>query len=168
MSRSLLVSLAWTALLLVGTPPAGAAGRAQPGRPAPEVRLPGRQGTVALDSLRGRVVLVDFWASWCGPCRASFPWMRTLHERYAGKGLSIVAINLDKDRQDADAFLEKYAAPFTVAFDPAGRSAEAFGVSAMPTSFLLDRSGVVVTAHTGFDPRKTGPLEKRIAEALGR
>ncbi len=91
--------------------------------------------------------------------------MAGLNERYASRGLRIVAINLDKDREAADAFLEKYPAPFTVAFDPAGRTAEAFKVAAMPSSYLIGPAGTILYAHAGFDPRKTGPLEARIQEA---
>ncbi len=167
MSRRAWVSLAAVGLFLAAGAWAQASPRAEARQPAPAFVLPARTGTVALDSLRGKVVLVDFWASWCGPCRSSFPWMAAMSERYGAKGLTIVAINLDKDRSLADAFLEKFPAPFTVAFDPSGRTAEAFGVAAMPTSFLVDRSGAVVYAHAGFDARKTGPLETLIAEACG-
>jgi cytochrome c biogenesis protein CcmG/thiol:disulfide interchange protein DsbE len=132
---------------------------------APRFTLPGREGNVSLDSLRGKVVLVDFWASWCEPCRRSFPWLGELHHRFAAEGLAIVAINLDKDREAADAFLERYPAPFTVAFDPAGHTAEAFRVSAMPSSFIIDRRGAIVYSHAGFDPRKTGTVESLIQEA---
>jgi cytochrome c biogenesis protein CcmG, thiol:disulfide interchange protein DsbE len=135
------------------------------GGPAPTFALPGRNGIVSLDSLRGRVVYVDFWASWCEPCRRSFPWLETLHERYAGRGLTIVAINLDKDRHAADAFLEKFPARFLVAYDPAGKSAEAYRVSAMPSSFIIGPTGVLLSSHAGFDPRKTGAIEALIKEA---
>ena len=133
---------------------------------APAFRLPTRDSIVSLDSLRGRTVYVDFWASWCGPCRASFPWMKSLHERYAGKGLVVLAINVDKEREAADAFLSKYPAPFTVAFDPEGKTAESFHVAAMPSSFLVDGEGKIVMTHRGFDPKKTKELEERIREAL--
>jgi cytochrome c biogenesis protein CcmG/thiol:disulfide interchange protein DsbE len=136
--------------------------------PAPAFSLPGRSGTVCLDSLRGRVVYVDFWASWCEPCRRSFPWLNSLRERYAGKGLTIVAINLDKDRDAADAFLERFPASFLVAYDPAGKTAEAYRVSAMPSSFLVGPTGTVLSSHAGFDPRKTATIEARIQEACTR
>jgi thiol-disulfide isomerase/thioredoxin len=137
-------------------------------KPAPGFSLPGRTGTVSLDSLRGRAVLVDFWASWCDPCRRSFPWLRSLHEQYAGKGLTIVAINLDKDHDAALAFLQKYPAPFLVAFDPAGKTAEAFHVAAMPSSYLVGPTGNILAAHIGFDPKRTDSLEKLIKEACSK
>ena len=138
------------------------------GSPAPAFSLPGRAGTVSLDSLRGRVVYVDFWASWCAPCRRSFPWLSSLQERYASRGLTVVAIGLDKDRRAADAFLEEFPGAFLVAFDPAGRTAEAYRVSAMPSSFLIGPTGALLSSHAGFDPRKTGAIEALIEEACSK
>ncbi len=164
-------ALPWYLLLLFLALPAFARPvktTVEAGRSAPAFSLPGRSGTVALDSLRGRVVYVDFWASWCEPCRRSFPWLNTLRERYADRGLTVVAINLDKDRRAADAFLEKFPASFAIAFDPAGKTAEAYRVSAMPSSFLIGPTGELLSSCAGFDPRKTGALEALIQEACSR
>ncbi len=165
MSRPLRVLAVAIACAIAGIRPAAPASRPIS---APSFRLPTASGTVALDSLRGKVVYLDFWASWCQPCQRSFPWMNQLQERYAPRGLAVVAINLDKSRAAADAFLEKYPATFAVAFDSTGRTAEAYRVPAMPTSFLIARDGTVLHSHAGFDPRKTGEMEKRIEAALGR
>jgi cytochrome c biogenesis protein CcmG/thiol:disulfide interchange protein DsbE len=132
---------------------------------APSFTLPTRDSTVVGDSLRGRVVLVDFWASWCGPCRRSFPWLESMHERYGSKGLTVVAVNLDKSRDAANAFLDKYPASFTIAFDPAGKTAESFHVVAMPSSFLIGRDGSVLHASTGFDTKSATTLEGLIKGA---
>jgi thiol-disulfide isomerase/thioredoxin len=161
------VSAAALFLFLAGA--ARAAPAAHAARPAPAFHLPTRGGgTVASDSLGARVVLVDFWASWCEPCRKSFPWLAAMRERYGSKGLVIVAINLDKSRDAAEAFLEKYPAPFVVAFDPAGKTAEAFHVAAMPTSFVVGPDGAILASHAGFDPKKTGAFETLIQEACAR
>jgi len=136
--------------------------------PAPGFTLPTRDGTVSLDSLRGKVVFVDFWASWCGPCQKSFPWLSALHDRYSAKGLAIVAINLDKDRDLADAFLRKYPAPFIVAFDPSGKTAKAFGVWGMPSSFLVGPGGTILRSYAGFDPKNAGTIETLIKETCPR
>lgn len=162
--RSLAPSALLCAMLLA--PAASARPAAHPaGAAAPSFTLAGRAGPVSLDSLRGRVVLVDFWASWCEPCRGSFPWLAALHARYAEKGLAIVAIDLDKRRDLADAFLAEFQPPFQVAFDPAGETAARYRVSAMPSSVLIGADGRVLYAHAGFDPGKTGPLEAAIREA---
>jgi cytochrome c biogenesis protein CcmG/thiol:disulfide interchange protein DsbE len=135
---------------------------------APHFTLTTSTGRLDSDSLRGRVVLVDFWASWCGPCRQSFPWMATMHDRYAAKGLVIVAVNLDKDRALADKFLDGFHVPFTVVFDPSGKTADAFHVKAMPTSFLVDRSGEIRMTHAGFDAKKTDAMEAALEEACSK
>lgn len=131
-------------------------------RTAPAFALPGVDRAVVLDSLKGRVVLVDFWASWCGPCQRSFPWLDSLATRYGGSGLTVVGINLDKDRTAADGFLAKHRALFPIVFDPAGDVAEAYGVRVMPTSYLIDRSGAIVSGHAGFDARRGRALEDAI------
>lgn len=135
---------------------------------APRFALPSVAGRVDSDSLRGKVMLLDFWASWCGPCRQSFPWMAAMHDTFATRGLVIVAVNLDKDRDAADKFLAGFRVPFTVAFDPAGKTAEAFHVGAMPSSFVLGRSGEILYTHAGFDPRKSGAMEAALKEACSK
>jgi thiol-disulfide isomerase/thioredoxin len=148
--------------------PRSARGAAAEPPPAAAFDLPTSTGTVKLDDLRGKVVLVDFWASWCGPCRQSFPWLSAMSERYGKNGFVVVAINLDKDREAADAFLREFTPPFTVAFDPAGKSAEAFDVKAMPSSFLINHTGRLVYSHAGFTPRDTDAIETRIKEEISR
>ena len=133
---------------------------------APAFTLPGMKGDVALESLRGKTVLVDFWASWCGPCRQSFPWMNDLEKRYGDKGLAIVAVNLDKDREFANSFLAEVPAEFTVVFDPSGKTAESYKVKAMPTTFLISPDGKLLATHTGFDTKHASEFEAQIAEAL--
>src|SRR4249919_1638262 len=100
------------ALTLVAAPAPARAPKPQP--TAPTFTLPASHGEVTLASLRGKAVLVDFWASWCGPCRQSFPWMNDLQRRYGARGLAIVAVNLDKDHELANAFLHEVPAMFTV------------------------------------------------------
>jgi thiol-disulfide isomerase/thioredoxin len=158
----------FAALCLLTLPvAAGRAGAAERPPDAPRFSLPTPHGTVALDSLQGHVALVDFWASWCEPCRRSFPWLSSLQQRYAGRGLVLVAIDVDKDRAAADAFLSRFDPAFTVAFDPAGRTAAAFKVRGMPSSFVIDPAGHIVYSHVGFDPRKAAALEAAVRRACG-
>jgi thiol-disulfide isomerase/thioredoxin len=103
-----------------------------------------------LARLRGKVVYLDFWASWCKPCRESFPWMNSLQSAYAKQGVVVVAVNVDQERALADAFLKQYPAQFQVYYDPSGKLAESYRVVGMPSSFLIDRSGTVRYRHVGF------------------
>ncbi|MEE4277484.1 MAG: TlpA disulfide reductase family protein [Halieaceae bacterium] len=135
--------------------------------PAPSFALPGPDGsTRSLADYSGDIVYVDFWASWCGPCLKSFPVMEALHQRYADQGLSIVAINVDQRREDADAFLSAREASFAVLFDDAGVTPQQFGVKGMPTSFLIDREGLVRHIHQGFRKSDGEAIERLIQEAL--
>jgi thiol-disulfide isomerase/thioredoxin len=137
------------------------------GEPAPAFALPTAAGDiVALSHLSGKVVYVDFWASWCAPCRRSFPWMNELHQRHAERGLVIVAINVDKKRADAERFLAQYPAAFAVVFDPAGVAPAAYAVPGMPTAYLIDPRGNVVQVETGFLDDRRGALEARIRSLL--
>lgn len=163
---------ALAALLALTAPaalPAGASGDTDPSaKLAPAFSLPGKIDTVSLDALHGKVVYVDFWASWCGPCQQSFPWMRELHDRYASRGLVIVAIDLDKDREAADRFLARHPSRFVVAYDPAGKTAEAFDVTAMPSSYLIGPDGVLLHAMAGFDAERGAETEKLTAPSARR
>lgn len=119
-----------------------------------------------LGQYQGQVVIVDFWASWCVPCRRSFPWMNTMQAKYADKGLVILAVNLDQNSDDAAAFLAKYPANFTVIYDPDADFAQKYGVEVMPSSFVVGKDGSIADKHTGFKVRKQGAYEAVIRSAL--
>jgi thiol-disulfide isomerase/thioredoxin len=144
--------------------PAGAVGV---GHRAPDFELPGTAGAVALNRLRGKVVYVDFWASWCGPCKHSFPWLNAMDARYRALGLEIVGINVDTRRTDAERFLADVPARFTLAFDARGDTPGRYAAKGMPTSFLIDREGTVVATHVGFRVEDQGRMEGEIRRALG-
>lgn len=103
-----------------------------------------------LAALKGQVVYVDFWAAWCAPCRESFPWMNRMQAEFGRDGLIIIAVNVDRDRADAERFLHDHPAQFRILYDPQGQLPEKFGVRVMPTSFLIDRNGSVSARHEGF------------------
>ena len=136
------------------------------GAPAPELNLPGLKEAIDLATLKGKVVYVDFWASWCGPCKQSFPWMNDMQAKYQEQGLQIVGVNLDAKRDDADRFLTQTPARFALAFDPKADSARRFGVKGMPTSVLIGRDGKVLAVHSGFREEERKDLEGRFASAL--
>jgi len=119
-----------------------------------------------LASLNGKVVYVDFWASWCVPCRDSFPWMNELQHEFGKQGLVIVAVNLDHERSDAEDFLRRLTPDFGISYDPQGLLAERFHVKGMPTSVLIDRNGKVVTQHTGFRLADRGALRDQVRALL--
>jgi thiol-disulfide isomerase/thioredoxin len=161
-------ALAALALALTAGALAANATAAGTGERAPAFSLPTATGdSVALSGLAGKVVYVDFWASWCAPCRRSFPWMNELHQRYAGRGLVIVAINVDRSRVDAERFLAQYPAAFGVVYDPAGASPAAYAVPGMPTSYLIDPRGTIVHVEQGFGDDRKAALEARIRALLG-
>ena len=122
----------------------------------------------ALEPVEGRVIWVDFWASWCVPCRRSFPWLNAMQRKHGAAGLQIIGVNLDKERSLADAFLAEIPAEFALRFDPAGALAKQFGVQAMPSSFLIDRDGNVLATHFGFKTADTADYERAIEAALAK
>jgi cytochrome c biogenesis protein CcmG, thiol:disulfide interchange protein DsbE len=136
------------------------------GAAAPELNLPGLKDSISLAGLKGKVVYVDFWASWCGPCKQSFPFMNELQGKYRAQGLEVLAVNLDAKRDDADRFLSDVPAQFAIAFDPKGESARRFEVRGMPSSYLIGRDGRVFAAHKGFKDEDRKALEAHIAQAL--
>lgn len=133
---------------------------------APNIQLPTIDGEVNLAELKGKVVYLDFWASWCVPCRASFPWMAEIKDKYGPKGLEVVAVNLDKDRALADAFLEGREINFVIAFDKSGNSAERYDLRGMPGSYLIGRDGSIQATHLGFRDKDKGKLEAAIKSLL--
>jgi thiol-disulfide isomerase/thioredoxin len=136
------------------------------GGQAADFNLSGEQGGVALSRYQGKVIYLDFWASWCGPCRASFPWMNQMASRYAADGLVVIAINLDKDRALAERFMAELKPRFTIAFDPTGEVAESYGVEVMPSAYLIDRDGFIRREHRGFQRARTSDTESEILSLL--
>jgi peroxiredoxin len=134
---------------------------------ASEFKLLNIQGEqVQLSDYRGQVVLVDFWASWCPPCVRSFPWMNKMHKKYSAKGLQILAINIDKRKQDVNLFLKQNPANFTVLLDPKSKLMRQYKVESMPTSFLIDKKGNIIKKHRGFREDNIIYFEKDIRTAL--
>jgi thiol-disulfide isomerase/thioredoxin len=137
---------------------------AGPGEAAPEFTLPELNGgdSVALSEFTGKVVYVDFWASWCGPCRKSLPLYEEMKSGLAADRFRILAINLDEDREDAVRFLEKHPVSYTILLDPGGTSASQWQIRAMPSSFLLDANGTIVKAWAGFEPSHIEEIQNEI------
>jgi cytochrome c biogenesis protein CcmG, thiol:disulfide interchange protein DsbE len=115
---------------------------------------------------KGKVVYLDFWASWCGPCRNSFPWMTAMQHQYAPQGLQVIAVNLDQEPELAKKFLAEFNVNFPIEYDAQGTLAEQFSVETMPTSFLLDRDGKARFKHKGFHDDKMRSYENEIRQLL--
>ncbi len=141
------VWLALGAALFLAGASLAAAGK---GDLAPEVQLKDSKGKpFSLAALKGQVVVVDFWASWCGPCRKSMPELDKLQDRFADQGVKVVGISLDEETAAVGSFLEQVPVRFTILQDATGRTGEAFSVVAMPTTFLIDREGRIAARFEG-------------------
>ncbi len=119
-----------------------------------------------IEKYAGKVVVLDFWASWCVPCRRSFPWLNTMHRKYADEGLVIVGVNLDMERAEAERFLEEFPAEFAIVYDENQELARQYEVVAMPSSYVIGRDGGLVAQHMGFKVKQQDDYEAIITRAL--
>ena len=115
---------------------------------------------------QGKVIVVDFWASWCVPCRRSFPWLNSMQARYATDGLVIIGVNVDREREAADDFLRHIPADFEILFDSEATLAKEFGVQGMPSSFVIGRDGTIKARHLGFKVKRQDEYEAALVAAL--
>ena len=122
---------------------------------------------IDLATWKGKVVYLDFWASWCGPCKQSFPFMNEMQSKYGAKGFQVVGVNLDPKREDADGFLAKVPATFAIGYDPKGDSPKRYAITGMPTSLLIGADGKVREVHSGFHDDQRKNIEAANVAALG-
>jgi thiol-disulfide isomerase/thioredoxin len=155
-------------LLLLGWCAGNQGWALEPGEPAPSLVLPrlGQTGITQLEDFVGKVVYVDFWASWCGPCRQSLPLYESLHRNLAGNGFELLAVNLDENRDDAIRFLAEHPVSYPVLLDPSGESARRWAVKAMPSSYLIDADGRLAQVYYGFRPSHMERIEHAIKTLL--
>jgi peroxiredoxin len=145
---SLLAALTATALLAAGSPTQAAAPAA-----APDFSLPARDGgAVRLSDLRGQVVMINFWATWCGPCRQDMPLLEQIHAKYEPLGFTLLGVNVEPDSTPAQDWLKGVPVSFPILFDRENAVSAQFGVEAMPSSVLIDREGRVRHVHRGYKP----------------
>lgn len=140
------------------------------GQAAPQFTLPSleKDQPISLKQYAGKVVYLDFWASWCAPCRTSFPLLNKLYEKLKTQGFEVVAINLDEDKTNADKFFKEFPVNFTVLRDAKGEWADKFVVESMPTSFIIDKQGVVQVVHNGFTSDDIHELEAKVTTLLAK
>ncbi|MEW6989911.1 TlpA family protein disulfide reductase [Colwelliaceae bacterium 6441] len=117
---------------------------------------------------KGKVIYVDFWASWCVPCRKSFPWMNAMQSKYAGKDFTVLSVNLDAQADLAAKFLTETPAQFPIFYDPKGKVAKAFKLKGMPSSFIINKSGKIVSSHVGFTEKKKEKYQQELARLLAK
>ena len=157
-------------LLLALASTAQAAPPVRAGDPAPDFALPmlsPEDGqTLSLQALRGSLVYVDFWASWCPPCRISFPILDRLRAEFRERGFEVVAISVDEEAEDARHFLRRFPVAYPVVHDPAGETPAHYGPLGMPTGYLIDARGVVIAVHQGFRQADEQLLRAMIVRAL--
>ena len=140
------------------------------GEPAPQFTLPSllQDQATSLTQFSGKVIYLDFWASWCAPCRTSFPLLNKLYQKLKDQGFEVVAINLDEDKANAEKFLKDFPVTFTILRDSKGEWADKYVVESMPTSFIIDRQGVIKNIHHGFVSDDINELEQKIVQLLAK
>lgn len=139
-----------------------------PGFTLPELQEDGDPAEVALDDFRGKVVYLDFWASWCAPCKVSLPLLNEMRNDYIaeGKPVEVLAVNVDRDPLDGIDFLIDHPVSYTVLEDAAGETPALYEVRGMPTAFLIDAEGTIRMIHDGFKRSDIGIISEEIDRLL--
>lgn len=121
---------------------------------------------INFDDLKGKVVYMDFWASWCLPCKLSFPSLNKLYNKLKDRGFEVVAVNLDEEKQDAVKFLAENPVDFTIGYDAEGHCPGSFNVMAMPSSFIIDKQGNIRKVHLGFKSEDITHIREKVLALL--
>lgn len=134
---------------------------------APTFALPSRGGdTVALEKLKGQVVMINFWASWCGPCRTEMPLLDQMYKRYSSLGFTLLGVNVEPDSKDAEKLLQQVPVSFPVLFDKENKVSKLYEVNAMPSTVFIDRKGNVRYLHRGYKNGDEGEYLNQIRALL--
>ena len=152
------------ALVVTATTATALAGELKKGDAFPDLKQFTLEGTVP--DTKGKVIIVDFWASWCGPCKRAMPVLRELHQTYKEKGVVIIGVSLDESKSDMDAYLKKNPMPFSILRDPKGKLGEKAGVEGIPSTFIIGPDGKVLEAHSGFSNSMKKDFSKTLDAAL--
>lgn len=151
-------------LLLALAAPAGAA---ELMAPAPDFSLPARDGgTVSLSGLKGQVVLINFWATWCGPCRKEMPLLEQIAKKYGPLGFTLLGVNVEEDSRLSEVFLKDVPVSFPILLDPANGVSKLYDVAAMPSTVIVDRQGRVRYVHQGYQPGDEGKYQDMVRTLL--
>ncbi|QFU75564.1 TlpA family protein disulfide reductase [Halioglobus maricola] len=163
MIRALLLAL----ICCLGAPVSAAVKSGDEALPLSYPTLPLDGSQTALADLRGKVVYLDFWASWCGPCRLSFPQLEALRQEFGPQGFEVLAVSVDEDVDDALEFLQQVPVSYPIVWDPQGESPASWGILGMPTAYLIGRDGVINRVHQGFRKGDGARLREEIIKLLG-
>jgi len=165
MTRRMIGALLLGGIVVAALPPsAHAVGE---GTVAPEIGLKDLSGKmVQVGELKGRVVLVDFWASWCAPCREELPVLEELYRKYREKGLVVIGVGQDKDAGKAAKFLRASPLSFPIVHDADGAVADRYAPPKMPSSYVIDKKGLIRHVHAGFRASDKAVLERQLAALL--
>lgn len=165
MQNKRLRGLALTLFLVAASPLApSVAGEPSPAAP---FTLPARSGAlVSLESLKGQVVLVNFWATWCGPCRKEMPLLEQIQRKYAPLGFTMLGINVEEDTRQMEQFLKDVPVSFPILLDPANGVSKLYDVSAMPSTVIIDRQGRVRYLHQGYQPGDESKYQDMIRQLV--
>lgn len=156
-----------TLMLIVGCLSMSSVNAADTGGPAPIFSLPTTSGrTVSLDDLKGNVVMVNFWATWCGPCRQEMPKLEALYERYHDLGFTLLGVNVEKDSSGVAKFLKQTPVSFKILLDKDNKVSQLYNVVAMPSTVLIDRKGNVRYVHHGYQPGYAAAYQTEIRNLL--
>ncbi len=135
--------------------------------PAAEFKLPARTGeAVSLSSLKGQVVLINFWATWCGPCRKEMPLLEQIQKKYASLGFTMLGVNVEEDTTMMDAFLKDVPVTFPILLDPANGVSKLYNVAAMPSTVIVDRKGNIRYLHQGYKPGDESTYQDMIRQLI--
>lgn len=167
-SKLLSVACSLFVLLCAGAAPAVDSGEPAPNFTAPVLNHPVLEdgAPLSLESYRGKVIYLDFWASWCAPCAISLPVLDALGDEFGADRFQVVAVNVDRDPRRAEDFLAKRPVGYPSVTDPEGKLPVQFGVETMPTSFLIDQKGVIRHVHRGFREGDEEALRHKIHELM--
>ena len=150
-------------VLLLASPAAAL----EPGGRPPAIEMPDLEGKkVELTALQGKVVVIDFWASWCGPCKQEMPVLEALHKKYGEQGLVIIGVNIDNNPKKMNNFLKGTPVSFRIVHDRKLAVASKYEPGTMPTSYFIGKDGKVKYVHEGFRKKDAGELEERVKTLL--
>ena len=162
--KSLMLQWVLSLSLILG---AGVVSAKEMNEPAPDFTLKSRQGeNLRLEDFRGQVVMLNFWASWCGPCRQEMPLMDEIYEQYKDLGFTVLAVNVDENREEAHRFLDSVPVSYPILYDPESRVSEQYNVQAMPTTVMIDRNGNARFLHYGYKPGYEDDYEQQIRQLV--